>query len=230
MPKYPCSCTVPTLMQITASLCTAVVCCLYCVVLPGKRSAARSSLQRYTTKHYIDKCAWYCLHCLVLPGKRAEVGVRYSSSVFTAGVAQQALHQLCFVLPVVVCLLVLPCTALYCLVLPVGKRAEVGVRYSSLVFTAGAANTCQTFQQYHTSLLYSVLLLPANCTALYCLVLPGKRAEVGVRYSSPVFTAGAVLQPATNKLSHLWLCGRREGVTCERGEKKIDAVMWLHKE
>uniref|UniRef100_A0A383V7V0 Uncharacterized protein n=1 Tax=Tetradesmus obliquus TaxID=3088 RepID=A0A383V7V0_TETOB len=41
----------------------------------------------------------------------------------------------------------------------------------------------------------------------------GKRAEVGVRYSSPIFTAGAVLQPATNKLSHLWLCGRHEGMT-----------------
>ncbi|WIA23566.1 hypothetical protein OEZ85_000289 [Tetradesmus obliquus] len=41
----------------------------------------------------------------------------------------------------------------------------------------------------------------------------GKRAEVGVRYSSPIFTAGTVLQPATNKLSHLWLCGRHEGMT-----------------
>lgn len=45
--------------------------------------------------------------------------------------------------------------------------------------------------------------------------ISGRRAEVGVRYSSPVFTTGAVLQPATNKLSHVWLCGRHEGLTCE---------------
>ncbi|KAF8061130.1 ENV9 [Scenedesmus sp. PABB004] len=44
----------------------------------------------------------------------------------------------------------------------------------------------------------------------------GKRAEVGVRYSSPVFTAGAALAPATNTLRSLWLCGRQQGVTRER--------------
>jgi hypothetical protein len=43
----------------------------------------------------------------------------------------------------------------------------------------------------------------------------GERAAVGVRYSSPFFTAGAVLQPATNKLSHVWLCGRQQGLTRE---------------
>ena len=40
-----------------------------------------------------------------------------------------------------------------------------------------------------------------------------RRAQVGVRYSSPVFTAGAVTQPATNSLAALWLCGRHEGMT-----------------
>jgi hypothetical protein len=49
----------------------------------------------------------------------------------------------------------------------------------------------------------------------------GQRAAVGVRYSSPIFTSGAVLQPATNTLSHIWLCGRHQGMTCRwtyRGE------------
>lgn len=41
----------------------------------------------------------------------------------------------------------------------------------------------------------------------------GERAAVGVRYSSPLFTSGAVLQPATNKLSHVWLVGRNQGLT-----------------
>jgi len=41
----------------------------------------------------------------------------------------------------------------------------------------------------------------------------GRRAAVGVRYSSPLFTSGAVLQPATNTLSHVWLCGRHHGLT-----------------
>lgn len=41
----------------------------------------------------------------------------------------------------------------------------------------------------------------------------GERAAVGVRYSSPYYTMGAVLQPATNNLSHLWVCGRNKGLT-----------------
>lgn len=41
----------------------------------------------------------------------------------------------------------------------------------------------------------------------------GQRAEVGFRYSSPDWTAGLVLQPATNRLSQVWLCGRSNGIT-----------------
>ena len=33
----------------------------------------------------------------------------------------------------------------------------------------------------------------------------GENVAVGVRYSSPLLMSGAVLQPATNKLSHVWL-------------------------
>jgi hypothetical protein len=46
---------------------------------------------------------------------------------------------------------------------------------------------------------------------------PGKRAQLGLRYSSPYGSAGAILQPATNSLSSLWLVGRREGVTGKAG-------------
>ncbi|KIY98614.1 hypothetical protein MNEG_9348 [Monoraphidium neglectum] len=41
----------------------------------------------------------------------------------------------------------------------------------------------------------------------------GKRAQVGVRYSSPDLSSGAIIQPATNTLEALWLVGRRDGVT-----------------
>lgn len=56
-----------------------------------------------------------------------------------------------------------------------------------------------------------MLAAHAHCCCDFCAA--GKRAEVGVRYSSPQVTAGAVLQPATNRLSHVWLCGRHEGLT-----------------
>ena len=41
----------------------------------------------------------------------------------------------------------------------------------------------------------------------------GKRAQVGVRYSSPDVAAGAIAQPATNTLAAAWLVGRYGGVT-----------------
>lgn len=41
----------------------------------------------------------------------------------------------------------------------------------------------------------------------------GKRAEVGVRYSSPFFTSGAIVTPATNQLANLWVAGRQNGIT-----------------
>lgn len=60
-----------------------------------------------------------------------------------------------------------------------------------------------------------------------CLCAAGKRAEVGVRYSSPQLTAGAVLQPATNKLSHVWLCGRQQGLTRECADAlQLLTVSW----
>ncbi|KAI8467554.1 MAG: hypothetical protein J3K34DRAFT_430110 [Monoraphidium minutum] len=41
----------------------------------------------------------------------------------------------------------------------------------------------------------------------------GKRAQVGVRYSSPLLSAGAIVQPATNTLEALWLVGRQDEIT-----------------
>jgi hypothetical protein len=43
----------------------------------------------------------------------------------------------------------------------------------------------------------------------------GQRAALGVRYSSPQFTAGAVVQPAANVLSSVWACARSQGMTRE---------------
>jgi hypothetical protein len=42
---------------------------------------------------------------------------------------------------------------------------------------------------------------------------PGKRAQLGLRYSSPLMSAGAIVQPATNTLSNMWVVARHEDVT-----------------
>jgi hypothetical protein len=55
--------------------------------------------------------------------------------------------------------------------------------------------------------------------------ISGQRASVGVRYSSPAFTAGAVVQPATNSLSSLWLCGRQQGLTREWSVRGVLCVV-----
>jgi hypothetical protein len=62
------------------------------------------------------------------------------------------------------------------------------------------------------------------CVHVFPLLHTGQRAEVGFRYSSPDWTAGLVLQPATNRLSQVWLCGRGNGITGGPGERVVWAV------
>ncbi|GBF92274.1 hypothetical protein Rsub_05357 [Raphidocelis subcapitata] len=41
----------------------------------------------------------------------------------------------------------------------------------------------------------------------------GKRAQLGLRYSSPLLSVGAIVQPATASLSSVWVVGRHEDIT-----------------